>query len=918
MGKLLLIDGHSILNRAYYGIPKLTNSEGIHTNAVYGFVNILFRIIDLEKPDFLTVSFDLHGPTFRHKMFEEYKGQRKKADDEFREQVPLIQELLSAMDVTIVTKEGYEADDVLGTLAKRSEADGYDVTIVSGDKDLLQLASDRIKIIIPTTRGGNTTLEEYYAKDVVAKLGVTPEEFIDVKAIMGDSSDNYKGIVGIGEKKAFPLIQEYHSIENVYEHVEELTPPSVKTKFKEQYEDAVFCKKLATICVDAPIEYDINDAALTSLYTKAAYDMCRRLEFKNLLSKFNIEEENDIEKYFQIVESREELLDIVGALDETNCGLSYLIDESKQVAQDACDAKFKEPEQLDLFSMMSNDNQNEKEALDNKKYISYGLVAIALRCNKNVYAAFVGDDIAEDDLINAINEVSTKSKLCHNDCKKLLHDMPIERRDNLSDVGVAAYLINPLQKEYSAEVLGKDYVDILLPDFSELFKKKTIEEVIDNDRENLAKKMCYEAYVYGEAMPIVLDKLKQENMLDLFNDIEMPLVFTLYEMEKEGINMDADELRSYGVVLQDRIDELQSKIYSLAGEEFNINSPKQLGEVLFSEDKLALPGSKKTKTGYSTSAAVLEKLAPEHEIIAYILEYRQYTKLKSTYVEGLIAAQALDGKIHCNFQQTVTATGRLSCTEPNLQNIPIRMELGRLIRKVFYASENTVFIDADYSQVELRVLAHMSGDEELIRAFNEGKDIHRATAAKVFDVDFDEVNDLQRRAAKAVNFGIVYGESSFGLSENLGISKKEAKKYIDDYFVAYPKMKEYLDSLIQDAKDKGYSCTMLGRRRPIPELSSNNFMQRSFGERVAMNTPIQGTAADIIKIAMIHISDRLRKENLKSKLILQVHDEVLIEAAKDEEEVVRRIITEEMMNAISLSVPLEVDIHSGANWFEAK
>ncbi len=888
MSKLLLIDGHSILNRAYYGIRGLSNSKGVPTNAVYGFLNIMFKYIEEEKPDYLTVAFDVSAPTFRHEMYEEYKGTRKPMDDDLRVQVPMIQEMLNAMGITIVKKEGLEADDILGTISRIGEREGLDVTILSGDRDLLQLATKKVKIAIPKTSKGVTTTFYYYEKDVLEEYGCTPIEFIDVKALMGDSSDNIPGVPSIGEKTAKNIISKYKSIENAYANAADIKPPNASKKLQEFYAQAVLSKELATICLTADIDYDINNSKLENIYTNEAYLLCKEWEIKRLLPRFENNVKSLDKKDYKIIKRLDQVERLFERLSfEEYVGVSYV--------------RFPDSDKDGQMTLFGGDE----------------LRLMALSDRKECYVIDLCDDISESYIANALYDLSCKCNILSFNLKDMLYDFEGLNRDNCFDVSVAFYLLDPTKKEYSYDDIASEYLNMMLPGREELIGKKSIASQFDSNKDKIIELKGNEAYVACNGFIKILPELKGEYD-NLYYNIEMPLLFTLYDMEREGIYLDKNALEEYGNTLNGRIHELENNIYDLAGEEFNINSPKQLGEILFSEDKLGLPGSKKTKSGYSTAADVLEKLAPEHEIVKDILEYRGLAKLYSTYVEGLLKAQDSDGKIHCNFQQTVTATGRLSCTEPNLQNIPIRLELGRMIRKVFYPRDGFVFVDADYSQVELRVLAHMSGDEGLIDSFNRGDDIHTSTASKIFDVEPEDVTPLMRRTAKAVNFGIVYGESSFGLSENLGISRKEAKKYIEDYFKVYPKMKEFLENLKDKAREKGYSETLLGRKRPIIELSSKNFNIRSFGERVAMNTPIQGTAADIIKIAMVNVDRKLRDSNMKSRLILQVHDELLIEAAKEEEDKVYDILKDEMMNAISLLVPLEIDIHSGNTWYEAK
>ena len=892
-GKLVLVDGHSILNRAFFGIPDLTNSEGLHTNAVYGFLNILFKILDEEQPDYLTVAFDVHAPTFRHKMYDAYKGTRKPMADELRQQVPLMKEMLTAMGVTIVEKEGYEADDLLGTIAKQSEEQGLEVSIVSGDRDLLQLASDHIKIRIPKTKRTGTEIEDYLAKDVVEKYQVTPLQFIDVKALMGDSADNIPGVPGIGEKTATALITAYGSIENAHDHLEEIKPNRAKQNLSEHYDMAQMSKELATIEIHAPIEYSLEDAKLGNLFTEEAYLMCKRLEFKNMLSRFDIDAPKNLaEEHFTFVTDKKQISDIFKKAKKAgHIGCCLLPGEGIIT------------EQLSLF-----EQPKEQQVIEG--------MSIAFS-EEDIYYLSAGTEVSAEELLDEIRELSGgQTKVSVMDLKETLKTLPLPGNDRYFDASVAAYLLNPLKNDYPYEDLAKDYAGLMIPSRTDLLGKESPVKAKQAKPEAFLKYICYMAYIPWKTRDRLLEELNNTGMQTLYDTIELPLVYTLSDMEKEGVHVDAEELKRYGEELAAQIAVLEKEIYEGAGETFNINSPKQLGHILF--EKLEMPYGKKTKTGYSTAADVLEKLAVEYPLVSKILEYRQLAKLKSTYADGLANFIEEDGRIHTNFQQTVTATGRLSSTDPNLQNIPIRMELGRMIRKVFLPKDGYVFVDADYSQIELRILAHMSGDEMLIQAYREAQDIHRMTASQVFHTPFEEVTDLQRRNAKAVNFGIVYGISSFGLSQDLSISKKEAQEYIERYFESYPKIKEFLDGCVEKAKKDGYSVTMFGRRRPLPEISSSNFMQRSFGERIAMNAPIQGTAADIIKIAMNRVHRRLIDEGLKSRLLLQVHDELLIEAAPDEVDEVKKILDEEMKGAADLSVELEIDTHTGKNWYEAK
>lgn len=882
--KILLVDGHSIINRAFYGVTDLTNSEGLHTNAIYGFLNTLFKVLEEEKPDYLTVAFDVKAPTFRHQMYDAYKGTRKPMPAELHEQVPVLKDVLHAMGIATMEKAGLEADDLLGTVAKRSEALGMEVTVLSGDRDLLQLATEHIRIRLPKTKGGVTETENYNTQDVIDRYQVTPLQIIELKALMGDSADNIPGVPGIGEKTATNLIVQYGNIENAYAHVEEIKPNRAKNALQEHYDMAVMSKALATINIDCDYDYDWDMAKLGNIYTQEAYALIKRLEFKNMLSRFQVDAPaNDkIEKTFRMIED---------------------FGEADQVLNKAAAA-------LRLAFAI---HREEDEILSLSLTLS----------EKETYVIPVAGFVTADWLLGRLGEIFAKvpeiATLKLKEELKCLaaHGVNVDKEQQgaFLDAEIAAYLLNPLKDSYAYEELAREYAGLTIPSYAELFGKDKLTKVLEEKTGAFRIYGGYSSYVLYQSMPVLLAHLQETGMEDLYRTMEMPLVWTLFGMEQEGVRVDAQALKSYGDELAVRIGELETRIYKEAGETFNINSPKQLGVILF--DKMGLKGGKKTKTGYSTSAEVLEKLAPECPFVADILEYRQLTKLKSTYADGLTAYIGPDERIHTTFQQTITATGRLSSVEPNLQNIPIRMELGRQIRKVFIPKDGCVLVDADYSQIELRVLAHMSGDENLIHAYREAQDIHRLTASQVFHIPFDEVTDLQRRNAKAVNFGIVYGISSFGLSQDLSISRKEAQEYIQKYFETYPKIKEFLDSCVTEAKEKGYARTMFGRRRPMPELKSSNFMQRSFGERVAMNAPIQGTAADIIKIAMIRVDQRLKAEGLKSRLLLQVHDELLLEASTEELDTVEQILSEEMEGAAELSVPLEIDMKQGKNWYEA-
>jgi len=899
--KIVLIDGHSILHRAFYGVPELTNSEGLHTNAIFGFLNIMFKILEEERPEYLTVAFDVHAPTFRHAIFSDYKGTRKPMPEELREQVPVIKEVLKSMEICIIEKAGYEADDILGSIAVIAQDKGYNVSIISGDRDLLQLSSEKIKIRIPKTKHGKTEIEDYYPEDVKEKYQVTPIEFIDVKALMGDSSDNIPGVAGIGEKTAIALIVKYGSIEKAYEDIDNVTPKRAQTNLREHYDMAVLCKTLATICTKCELEYDIENALIKDFYTKEAYSFMKRLEFKAMLNRFDKKlSSNEIKEVtVKHIVDFNEAVTIFNSLKNKTC-------------EDVVAFK--------IISDFSSNTPNSGAGIQENMFVSTlgGILGtvITVGQNENYYIEAVGF-INADYILSELNEIlKGNAKFVTTDLKAQLKLLDISFSSNIYDLELAAYLINPLKDTYDYDDIARDYLGELISSKTDLFAKTPLARIQAERFNEFMQFVGGITNVLYRAYPHIIERLNKDNMYKLFIDIEMPLLFTLNEMEKRGVKVEKENLKEYGNKLAVRINELEKEIHNDIGEKFNINSPKQLGEILF--DKLQLPHAKKTKTGYSTSADVLEKIKAEHIAVAKILEYRQLTKLKSTYADGLESCIAADGRIHSTFMQTITATGRISSVNPNLQNIPVRMELGREIRKVFVPKSEYIFVDADYSQIELRVLAHMSGDEKLIAAYNENKDIHKTTASEVFNVPFDEVTEMQRRNAKAVNFGIVYGISAFGLSEDLSISRKEANAYIEQYFKTYPRVKQFLDELVSDAKENGFVTTMFGRIRPVPELKSSNFMQRSFGERVAMNSPIQGTAADIIKIAMIGVERKLKELGLRSRLVLQVHDELLVEAHKEETEQVIDVMREEMMKAAKLSITLEADIHVGNTWFESK
>ena len=859
--KLVLIDGHSILNRAFYGVPDLSNAEGLHTNAVYGFLNIMFKILEEEKPGYLAVAFDVHAPTFRHELYAEYKGTRKPMPEELRQQVPVMKEVLAAMG------------------------------ICSGDRDLLQIAGEHIKIRIPKTKGGRTEIEDYYAKDVLAAWQVTPEQFVDLKALMGDSSDNIPGVPKVGPKTAQELMTRFGSLDNIYEHLDEVTKKSIRESLAANRDLAELSRTLARINTQAELSVTWEDLKLGKMFTPEAYALFQRLEFKNMLGKFQEQPVSD--------DGRKD---------------SYLVSDMEK---DMLDALVQARKKGKAAFLVLEDGNKEVGTASNR-YDGSGFTALAFAAGEEKVRIFIrSEEITAEYVKNSLTALADEGvHLATFRIKFQYGYLGGMKTDGLFDALIAAYLLNPLKNDYSIADIAHEHLGLTVKEKGLLLGKSSWQQALSEKPDAFVEYAGDAVYAVWKAWPVLEEKLKQADMWKLFSEVEMPLTRVLHDMEMEGIRADPKALQDYGDALVERIRELERSIHEKAGEEFNINSPKQLGEILFG--KMKLPGGKKTKTGYSTAADVLEKLAEDYPIASEILEYRGLVKLKSTYADGLLPCIGTDGRIHTTLNQTITATGRISSTEPNLQNIPMRMELGRLIRKAFLPKDGFLFTDADYSQIELRVLAHMSGDEQLIEAYRMDADIHRITASRVFHTPFEEVSDLQRRNAKAVNFGIVYGISSFGLSQDLSISRKEASEYIEQYFKTYPGVKEFLDREVASAKEKGYSVTMFGRRRPVPELKSSNFMQRSFGERVAMNAPIQGTAADIIKIAMIRVWRRIAEENLKSRLILQIHDELLIETAPGEEEEVARLLTEEMKAAASLSVTLETDLHTGTDWYEAK
>ena len=882
--KIMLIDGNSIVNRAFYGVPLLTNGEGRYTNGVYGFLNILFKLLDEEQPDYLAVAFDLHAPTFRHRTFDGYKGTRKGMPEELREQMPLLKEVLQAMHIPIFEQEGFEADDILGTLSALAEKNGIVPVVVSGDRDLLQLAGETLKVRIPKTKGGRTETEDYYAADVQAKYGVTPAEFIDMKALMGDTSDNIPGVPGIGEKTAAKIITQYHDIETAIAHAAEIKPKKASENLAAYQEQARLSKFLATIVRDMPLEWDKESLKIGDMFNQTAYELVKRLEFKSMFSHFegSASAPKQAEQTYRFVADREGAKEVLAALKKGEVGYAFVYENEEgqglalyqeQLGGVWIEASmaFLMQELLEIFQPFFADSAYRKIGHDVKKDIrflrSYG------------YNGFTAE----------------------------------------FDTAIGAYILNATGSSYEYDDIAATFLNETYPSQEEVFGKGRTKKAFAALPE--AERTAYgarQAEIFFRARKVMEERLAENEQKSLFYDMEMPLIYVLADMEKYGIKVDKAALLAYQKRLGESLDGMEEEIYALAGEKFNINSPKQLGVILF--ERLGLKGGKKTKTGYSTAADVLEKLRTAHPIVERILHYRQLAKLKSTYADGLLAVMdAETEKIYSTFNQTITATGRISSTEPNLQNIPVRLELGRELRKIFIPeSAEFCFLDADYSQIELRVLAHISGDESLIAAFKSNQDIHRMTASQVFHVPFDEVTPLQRSNAKAVNFGIIYGKGAFSLGQDLGISRKEAEEYINAYFARYPKIKTFMEDTIKNGAKNGYVSTLWNRRRNMPELQSSNFMQRAAGERAAMNMPIQGTAADIIKLAMIKVHRALQEGGYRSRLILQVHDELLIEAYKEEKDAVAKILKENMEHAADLLVPLDVDVHEGASCCEAK
>lgn len=889
----------------------LTTPDGKYTNAVYGFLAIMFKVMDDINPDYMAVAFDLKAPTARHKMYAGYKATRHAMPEELAEQMPIIKDILRKMNITIIEKEGYEADDILGTLSKRAEKEGMEVTIVSGDRDTFQLASKNIKIRIPRTKMGKTETDIFDEDKVIETYGVTPKQMIEVKGLMGDTSDNIPGVPGVGEKTALNLIKEYGSIDKLYKTIDE-SPNAVKGKLKEKLVEnkdlAILSRTLGTINLEVPLDEKISDLKLVEWNNNEVLSTFKELRFNRFIDRFSDRLGSGTSS---VLESKDinELFKIVDITDKS--AIKDITDEIKKSKK--------------FIFMIAKTNDEESEQIIHK---NIHRISVYNEEKNTVYDIKIDNDHLKS-YFKEIFESNEIQKFGHNLCEDyvILRQNGITTQNMYYDAGIAGYDLNQTMGNYSIENLAEVYLHIDTNEYLDKYiqdDKKNMqinlfqmdensEQAEDNERHINA----FKTYLIYKLYNATIEKMNELNLMSLFNEIEMPLVEVLGEMQFAGMKVDKEELVDFGDELKAKLDGLKNDIYELSETEFNINSPKQLGEVLF--EKLKLHVYKKTKNGYSTDVDVLEKLRDDHPVIEKILEYRSLTKLNSTYVEGLIPyINSKTGRIHSYFHQTITATGRISSTEPNLQNIPTREELGKQLRKVFKPENGYIYIDADYSQIELRILAHISQDKHMLEAFRNGEDIHKQAASKVLGIPIDEVTKEQRSRAKAVNFGIVYGISDFGLAEQIGVSRKDAKEYIEQYLEKYSGIKKFMDDVVEDAKEKGYVETLFHRRRYIPELTSKNYMVRQFGTRVAMNTPIQGTAADIMKIAMIEIYNKLREEKLDAKIVLQVHDELMIECKIEEKEKVKEILQNGMENAAKLSIPLKAEVSEATNWYEAK
>lgn len=911
--RLLIIDGNSIMNRAFYGIMNsraLMSPDGTYTNAIYGFLAILFKELEDLNPDYIAVAFDLKAPTHRHKMYEAYKGTRHAMPEELAQQMPIIKEILKDMNITIIEKEGFEADDVLGTVSKQAEKAGHLVTILSGDRDTFQLASNNITIRIPRTKMGKTETDDYDEKKIQEEYGVQPVQLIQVKGLMGDTSDNIPGIPGVGEKTALKLIKEYKTIDNLYEKLEAGDADikgTLKDKLLNNKDSALMSRELGTILRDAPLGVNVEDLKLKEWNKEAVTNKFKELQFNRFIERFElkglgtIKEEKRIDNLLKI-EKEPNINALIKHIKETK-RLVYYMEKQNNTTNDSAHIINQRITTISIY----NEEKNTVTYIPNFDYEKYS----------NILNLFSD---------NTIDKIGYKVKPDF----IILKEAGIEYNNIKYDAEIAGYNLNPTDKntieEMSIKYLDIDINEYLDNEFKDVPEKEedkqmTLFDEKNETQEELKKKQMYKnaliCFVIAKLEQKTKEELMKNKSLELFDNIEIPLVPILATMQYNGMLVDKQELTNFGLVLKEQIQTITSEIYNLSGEEFNINSHQQLGKILF--EKLKLPVYKKTKSGYTTDVEVLEKLKGEHPVIEKILEYRTLTKLNSTYVEGLIPyINEKTNRIHSSFHQTITATGRISSTEPNLQNIPTRAELGKQIRKAFKPAEGYVYIDADYSQIELRVLAHMSSDENMIYAFKHGEDIHKQVASKILNIPIDEVTKEQRSSAKAVNFGIVYGISDYGLANQIGVSNKQAKEYISQYLEKYSGIKHFMDNIVDSAKSKGYVETLFGRRRYIPEIKSNNYMVRQFGNRAAMNTPIQGTAADIMKIAMINVYNKIKEEKIDAKIVLQIHDELLIEVNNKDKEKAKQILKECMEKATKLEIPLEVELSEGSSWYEVK
>lgn len=911
--RLLIVDGNSIMNRAFYGTmhaKTMMSADGTYTNALYGFLAILFRELEDLNPDYIAVAFDLKAPTHRHKMYEAYKGTRHGMPEELAQQMPIIKEILKEMNITVIEKEGYEADDIIGTMSKEAEKEGHLVTVLSGDRDTFQLVSNNITVRIPRTKMGKTEVDDYTEEKIEEEYGLRPKALIEVKGLMGDTSDNIPGVPGVGEKTAIKLVKDFGTIENLYEKLEK-NESGLKGALKEKIENnkelAILSKTLGTILLDAKLDVKVDDLKTKEWDKEKVLKRFKELQFNRFIDRFSLnevafqeEKKAQIEDLFKIeeVNNNEKIEDLVEKI-KTSKELVYFLEKEK------IDLK-----KVEKFKVV--DEEAKALAIYIKEENKVFYFEKAQNLDEKILNLF------EDEEIKKIG-YKVKSDYI------ILKELGKEYAGLKYDAEIAGYNLNPTDKN-TIEDMCRKYLSLDIDDYlEEDNQEKTAQMNLfdmqnksdDEEKKKEKIKNCITCYAISKLQEITIKKLDAEGSLALFNNIEMPLVLVLAKMQYNGMYVNADELKDFGEEIKKTAETLTNEIYSLAGEEFNINSHQQLGKILF--EKLGLPAPKKTKTGYSTDVDVLEKLINKHEIIEKILGYRKIAKLNSTYIEGLIPyINKNTHKIHSKFHQTITATGRISSTDPNLQNIPTREEIGKQIRKAFLPEEGNVYIDADYSQIELRVLAHISKDENMIYAFNHGEDIHRQAASKVFNVPLDEVTKEQRSSAKAVNFGIVYGISDFGLANQIKVSNKQAKQYINDYLEKYSGIKKFMSNITEEAKEKGYVETLFGRKRYIPELKSSNYMVRKFGDRVAMNTPIQGTAADIMKIAMINVNKELKEKKINGKIVLQIHDELLLEVSKEDKEVAKEILKRNMENAMKLDVPLEVEISEGKNWYELK